>query len=221
MAAPTVTNTFAANTLIQSGQANTNFSDLVTYISNRNDATATWDRVSVSSSSAVPLIVNNSTGTSDIANFQDNGTNIFRIIDGGNVYMNATKKLYFDGGTDSYITESSGNKIRTVANDAVGFDVTDTFVAVPAANELYLDGGIDTYIVQVSADTIDIATAGVVALQITSGQILDYKLAAVALGAGGAATLGATGGSGPATTTQNSWVKVKIAGTDSYIPIWR
>lgn len=43
----------------------------------------------------------------------------------------------------------------------------------------------------------------------------------VALGGGAAPTVGTIGGSGPATAAQNSWLKVKIAGVDSYIPIWR
>jgi hypothetical protein len=51
--------------------------------------------------------------------------------------------------------------------------------------------------------------------------VVDLNYASIALGAGGAATLGLTGGSGPATTTQNAWLKVEIAGTASYIPFWR
>lgn len=42
----------------------------------------------------------------------------------------------------------------------------------------------------------------------------------VALGAGGTATLGAVGGSGPATTTQNKWARINIDGTNYFIPVW-
>jgi hypothetical protein len=229
MTAPAVTNTFSNGTTADASQVNTNFSDLVTYITNRNDGSSTWDRLLVTSSSAVPLIVNNSTGTANIANFQDNGTNVFQILDGGDVIMNTTKKFYIDSGGDTFLYESSANvmdffgggslKLRLAAtqvNVASGIDLT-----IPATQKIYLDGGNDTFLTESAGDTLDIATGGVVALQITSGQILDYKLAAVALGAGGDGTLGATGGSGPSTTTQNAWIRVKIAGTDSYIPFWR
>lgn len=280
MTAPAVTVTFVANTVLTASNLNTNFSDLVTYVSNRNDGSATWDRLLVTSASAVPLVVNNSTGTTNIANFQDNGTNVFQIVDGGDVYMNTTKKLYLDGGSNTYITEGAADRIQMITGGTTRFTLdnggflnlptldvyitatnkvyldggTDTYIFeeasnrisfvtggsvrlrldhtgflnvvatdlyMTATNKLYLDGGNDTFIYEASGNQIDFTTGGTLALSITSGQILDYRLAAVALGAGGAATLGLTGGSGPATTTQNSWVKVKIAGTDSYIPIWR
>lgn len=43
----------------------------------------------------------------------------------------------------------------------------------------------------------------------------------VALGGGAAPTLGTIGGSGPATAGQNMWLAVKIAGTLSFLPVWR
>jgi hypothetical protein len=86
MTAPSVTNILAANTLGKSGDVNINFSDLVIYLSNRNDGSASWDRVLVTSSSAVPLIVSNSTGTSAIAQFNDNGVTVFQVVDGGDAY---------------------------------------------------------------------------------------------------------------------------------------
>ena len=51
--------------------------------------------------------------------------------------------------------------------------------------------------------------------------VVDFRYATVALGGGAAPTFGTIGGSGPATAAQNSWLKVKINGTDSFIPIWR
>jgi hypothetical protein len=45
--------------------------------------------------------------------------------------------------------------------------------------------------------------------------------ATTALGGGAAPTLGTIGGSGPATAGQNSWLAVYIAGTLSYLPVWR
>lgn len=43
---------------------------------------------------------------------------------------------------------------------------------------------------------------------------------AIALGAGGAATLGNTGGSGPATTTQNEWVEIWTQNGKRFVPAW-
>lgn len=42
----------------------------------------------------------------------------------------------------------------------------------------------------------------------------------IALGAGGVATLGATGGSGPTATAQSQWVEIDIGGTPHWIPVW-
>lgn len=81
MASVSVTNTFAAATVISSSQVNANFTDIVNYINNRNSASSMWDSVSISNASSVPLIVNNSTGTQNIANFLDNGSVVFSITD--------------------------------------------------------------------------------------------------------------------------------------------
>lgn len=43
---------------------------------------------------------------------------------------------------------------------------------------------------------------------------------AIALGAGGAATLGATGGSGPTATAQNEWIEVWTQNGKRFIPAW-
>lgn len=51
--------------------------------------------------------------------------------------------------------------------------------------------------------------------------VVDVRYATTALGGGSAPTLGTIGGSGPATAAQNSWLKVKINGTASFLPVWR
>lgn len=179
MTAPAVSVTYAANTVLTAGNLNTNFSDLVTYISNRNDGTATWDRCLVTSASAVPLIVNNSTGTSNIANFQDNGSNVFQVVDGGDVYMNATKKLYLDGGSNTYISESGADTISAIAGGSEYFRVgvvTVRCVAsdliIDAAKILYLDGGSNTYIRETSGDVMDFTTGGTLRLRISAAGVI-------------------------------------------------
>lgn len=64
-------------------------------------------------------------------------------------------------------------------------------------------------------------TRGAQVLEIDGNGVLNYVLAAVAVGGGAAATLGTIGGAGPSVAGQNAWMKVKVAGTDSYIPFWR
>lgn len=82
-----VTNTLSNGATIQASEHNTNYSDIVTYINNRNSGSSTWDAFSTSSATNVPFIANNSTGTQDIARFQDNGTNVLLIENGGYVSM--------------------------------------------------------------------------------------------------------------------------------------
>lgn len=60
-------------------------------------------------------------------------------------------------------------------------------------------------------------------LDSTNGQVEGLKLRIDdnhALGAGGAATLGLTGGTGPVTPAQAQWVKMNVNGTDHWIAVW-
>lgn len=82
-----VTNTLSNGATVTAAEHNTNYSDIVTYVNNRNSGSSTWDAMSVSSASNVPFIANNSSGTQDIARFQDNGSNALQILDGGYVSM--------------------------------------------------------------------------------------------------------------------------------------
>lgn len=50
---------------------------------------------------------------------------------------------------------------------------------------------------------------------------INHAKAAVALGGGAAPVVGTIGGAGPAVAAQNSWLRVKVAGVVSFIPIWR
>lgn len=69
--------------------------------------------------------------------------------------------------------------------------------------------------------SIDFAPNNTVALSLTTGGLVDIKNGNTALGGGAAPTLGTIGGSGPASAAQHSWQKIKIAGVDSYVPVWR
>lgn len=123
MTAPSVTTSFASNTTAFASEVNTNFSDLVSYLSDRNDGSATWDRCLVTSASAVPLIVNNSTGTTNIANFQDNGSNVLTLADGGTLTLSvsgsSSKGLIINNST------STGNICELQDNGTVCLTAAD------------------------------------------------------------------------------------------------
>lgn len=53
MSSLAVTNTFVANTTILSADVNTNFNDIVSYINNRNSASAAWDQLSVAGNGTI------------------------------------------------------------------------------------------------------------------------------------------------------------------------
>lgn len=97
MATLSVTNTFADGNTITAAGFNTNYSDIVNYINNRNSGSSTWDAVSALSSSGVSLTADNSSGTSDIVQFKDNGSTVFSVQDGGRVLSTSI----FDGGDGS------------------------------------------------------------------------------------------------------------------------
>jgi hypothetical protein len=74
--------------------------------------------------------------------------------------LDTTKKIYLDGGGDTYIYESSGNDIRVKAGGNTAFDFIATGAGVPATQKLYVDGGSNTYIQEPAADQMAFVTAG-------------------------------------------------------------
>lgn len=144
MADVAVTNTFANATTADGNEVNTNFSDLVNYINGRNAGSSAWDSIRVTSASAVPFVANNSSGSSNIANFQDNGTNVLSIADGG-----ATTIAAISGGSSVPLTvnnsTSSGNIAVFQDNgtpavtilDGGGMTLANDPSGTPAANTLY------------------------------------------------------------------------------------
>lgn len=73
-------------------------------------------------------------------------------------------------------------------------DATDRLILGDSVNPIYLQAGAGT---------------------------VDFRYAVTALGGGAAPTFGTIGGAGPAVAAQNSWLRIAINGTASYIPIWR
>lgn len=86
----------------------------------------------------------------------------------GDLSLAATKKLYLDGGGDTYIHESSANRIAFVSggtemfvvNSGVPINLSKEALGVEATKKLYLDGGGDTYIYEGASNDIYIVTGG-------------------------------------------------------------
>lgn len=83
MADLSVTHSFSDGDIVDATKFNTNYSDIVTYVNNRNAGSSTWDVFKVTRSGGVPLVVNNSSGTQSIVQIKDNGSTVFEVHDGG------------------------------------------------------------------------------------------------------------------------------------------
>lgn len=57
-------------------------------------------------------------------------------------------------------------------------------------------------------------------VDVATGKILTSQTPDT-LGGGAAPTFGTIGGTGPATAAQDSWVKINLAGTDYWMPLWK
>jgi len=184
MATLSVTNTLAATADILASEHNTNYSDIVTYVNDRNDGSAVWERCLVTDATNVPLIINNSTGTQNIANFQDNGSNIFSVENSSVFTFTGAQSLtdvrinntatdgdpvlgFLLSGTTKFIMGvDDGDSDRfKIGTTAIGTNTRFTIdenghVYLAALGRLYLDGGNDTYIVEDSANFFGVVTDG-------------------------------------------------------------
>src|SRR3990167_697065 len=61
-----VTTTFVAGTTADASQVNTNFTDIVDYINNRNDGTAEWQVVEVLATVAAAVVISGSAATTEV-----------------------------------------------------------------------------------------------------------------------------------------------------------
>lgn len=112
---------------------------------------------------------------------------------------------------------------------SVGFRYNNLFLKSQATigTGLLVSGGIAMDGAALNAARINMPTtwgvqvAGGDVMTFITGGLINFALAAVALGGGAPPTLGTIGGAGPGTPGQNSWMKIRIGGVDSWIPIWR
>jgi hypothetical protein len=94
-------------------------------------------------------------------------------ITGQDVAIDATKRLYFDAGGDTYIMESSADNLSIVVGEdtllklSEGGGGADNKVVIEAQTPLLFDGGGDTYISEGAADDLYINVGGDRLLQLT------------------------------------------------------
>lgn len=95
------------------------------------------------------------------------------------IYLAATKRLYFDGGGDTYMLESAANNLQVYTGGTLAFSldsIQDAYfsadVVLEATNGLYFDGGSDTRIYESAADTLTIAVGGTARAQYIGGSNL-------------------------------------------------
>lgn len=92
---------------------------------------------------------------------------------GSDLSIPTTKKLYLDGGGDTYLTESSANVLDHVTGGTTWLRYTNSSTlaailsadfAVPATKKIYLDGGGDTYWYESAANIAKLQVGGETAL---------------------------------------------------------
>lgn len=101
---------FTANTTALASEVNTDLDNLLNAHNQHDDGTLAWQRVKATNATNPPLVVNNSSGTNDIAQFQDNGVTAWSIADGGNL-VSASKKI-----TGLAAASANGDAVRYEQN---------------------------------------------------------------------------------------------------------
>ena len=91
------------------------------------------------------------------------------------IAVDATDKLYFDGGSHTYIHEVSADKLDIVVGNQTILEIQEggggasDSVSIQALNRLYFDGGSDTYIHESSADVLKVVVGGDEFININEG----------------------------------------------------
>lgn len=123
-----ISNVFSDGDIVNATKFNTNYSDIVTYVNNRNSGSSAWDAFYMTSATN-SAVFDNSTGTQDIAQFKDNGTTVFSINDGG--YVNAPYQEFARAykSADQTVGTSDAVKVTfdTVSQTHSSMDTTGKF----------------------------------------------------------------------------------------------
>lgn len=131
-------------------------------------------------------------------------------------------------GADATVTRPSDwNADHTADTIAVGTTpAASGIIRIPNGQELKSrntanSADIRMLVVGGGSDIVQVGDTGQRLTLVASAGNLNVGYDVTALGGGAAPTVGTIGGSGPATAAQNSWLKILINGTASFIPVWR
>lgn len=120
-----VTNTFLDNTTCVASEHNTNFSDIQTYVNNRNSAAADWERAAIVSSLRVPLSIDNLGGTQSLFQGKDNGTIVYEIFKTG--IISITNQSGFRAYKNSGVQAIAVSTTEKITFDAETYDVQSEY----------------------------------------------------------------------------------------------
>lgn len=162
MATLAVTNPFSDGNSITASGFNTNYSDIVNYINNRNSGSATWDALSALSASDVPLVADNSTGTQDIVNLKDNSSTVFAVANGGvwTSAMQSGSRVYRDTSAQ-VVAHNTETKIQF---NAETYDIQSEFDS--STNYRFTATATGKYLITATLELSGITAAGTSVLRI-------------------------------------------------------
>ena len=106
--------------------------------------------------------------------FYSSGSEMFRVADTycytpGDFYVAATKKIYLDGGGNTYIYEHSADIIRFYCGGTENISLQNDDILVKGGGKIYWDGGIDTYTTLISNNIIGLYCGNTEAMRVTDG----------------------------------------------------
>ena len=165
-----VTNTFASGATITAAGFNTNFTDVVNYINNRNDGTDEWQLVKVTSSTANCVVIVGSAATTEVSidNTATDGDPILTWKIGGTTIISM-------GPDDS---DSDIFKVGTTAittNIAMQIPTTGVQVQFPLGSattpSVSFIGDTNTGFYSATADRINFSTGGTLRMSVDSTQL--------------------------------------------------
>jgi len=137
------------------------------------DATVTADVILGTNNTSKLIGINTSGAETDLV-YLDNANDVSlggggnSVTMAGDLKLAATKKLYLDGGGDTYIIETGTNAVDVFTGGTARLRIENGHIAIPATNKFYLDGGGNTYIVEESADDLHFVTGGTARLTIAA-----------------------------------------------------
>ena len=113
--------------------------------------------------------------SADVLQVVVGGNDAIRIRDSANdvniqtldLTVDATQKIYLDGGGNTYIHESSADTMRFFCGGTSRFQIQSDGVMIPSGNNLFLDNGGDTYIVEGSANVMRFFAGGSKQFEVT------------------------------------------------------